>query len=280
MRDAVRLDVRGLRKVYDSHGRRVEAIGDLTFTVEDGTLVCVVGPSGCGKTTLLRCIAGLLPPTAGEVVLGGSPVTGAPAGLAVVFQEYGRSLFPWLRVRENVELPLRAAGVPRARRHQLSHEALAAVGLDDTHNAYPWQLSGGMQQRVAIARAVAYGPRVLLMDEPFAAVDAQTRADLEDLIRSVWQRLGVTLLFVTHDIDEAVYLGQRVIVLSAAPTRVAQDLTIDLPADRDQLTTRADPRFTELRGLVYAEIQKSKRSGPGAAPPVPAADTAQLGRTP
>jgi NitT/TauT family transport system ATP-binding protein len=176
----------------------------------------------------------------------------------VVFQEYGRSLFPWLRVRDNVELPLRSAGVPRDRRRTLVQEALAAVGLDDAVHAYPWQLSGGMQQRVAIARAVAYQPRVLLMDEPFAAVDAQTRADLEDLIRSVWQRLGVTLLFVTHDIDEAVYLGQRVIVLSAAPTRVMEDLDINLPAERDQLTTRGDPRFTELRAHVYAQIQKAK----------------------
>jgi NitT/TauT family transport system ATP-binding protein len=218
----------------------------------------VVGPSGCGKTTLLRCIAGLLPATSGEVEVEGARVTGPPPGLAVVFQEYGRSLFPWLRVRDNVELPLRSAGVPRDRRRTLVQEALAAVGLDDAVHAYPWQLSGGMQQRVAIARAVAYQPRVLLMDEPFAAVDAQTRADLEDLIRSVWQRLGVTLLFVTHDIDEAVYLGQRVIVLSAAPTRVMEDLDINLPAERDQLTTRGDPRFTELRAHVYAQIQKAK----------------------
>ena len=252
------LAVRGLRKVYDGHGRRVEAVGDLTFAVDAGSFVCVVGPSGCGKTTLLRCIGGLLPPTAGEVEVEGKRVTGPPPGLAVVFQEYGRSLFPWLRVRQNVELPLRAAGMPRAERQRLVADALDAVGLADAHAAYPWQLSGGMQQRVAIARAIAYQPRVLLMDEPFAAVDAQTRADLEDLLRSVWQRLGVTLLFVTHDIDEAVYLGQRVIMLSAAPTRVAEDLAIDLPDTRDQLTTRSDPRFTELRSRVYAQIQKAK----------------------
>jgi len=252
------LAVQGLRKVYDSHGRRVEAIRDLTFTVDDGTFVCVVGPSGCGKTTLLRCIAGLLPPTSGEVYVEGTRVTGPPDGLAVVFQEYGRSLFPWLRVRENVELPLRVAGMRGARRRTLVDEALDAVGLSDAHGAYPWQLSGGMQQRVAIARAVAYQPRVLLMDEPFAAVDAQTRADLEDLLRSVWQRLGVTLLFVTHDIDESVYLGQRVLVLSAAPTVVAEDLAIDLPDSRDQLTTRGAPRVTELRSHIYAQIQKAK----------------------
>lgn len=252
------LEISGLHKVYDSHGRRVEAIGDLTFTVPEGAFTCVVGPSGCGKTTLLRCVAGLLAPTAGEVRVAGTAVTGPPPGLAVVFQEYGRSLFPWLRVRDNVELPLRAAKLPRSRRRDLVADALAAVGLADAAGAYPWQLSGGMQQRVAIARAIAYQPKVLLMDEPFAAVDAQTRADLEDLIREVWRRLGVTLLFVTHDIDEAVYLGQRVVVLSASPTRVAEDLAIDLPDTRDQLTTRADARFTELRSRVYAQIQKAK----------------------
>jgi NitT/TauT family transport system ATP-binding protein len=253
------LEVSGLRKVYDGHGRRVEAIGDLTFSVADGEFVCVVGPSGCGKTTLLRCIAGLLPPTSGRVTVDGRPVVGPPPGLALVFQEYGRSLFPWLRVRENVELPLRERRVPRQRRAQLVHEALDAVGLSDAHRAYPWQLSGGMQQRVAIARAIAYEPSVLLMDEPFAAVDAQTRADLEDLIRDVWRRLGVTLLFVTHDIDESVYLGQRVVMLSSAPTNVVESLDIDLPAERDQLTTRADARFTELRGRVYAQIQRAKK---------------------
>ncbi|HEU5474087.1 MAG TPA: ABC transporter ATP-binding protein [Actinophytocola sp.] len=252
------LTVTELNKVYDGHGRRVEAVGELTFTVEPGQFVCIVGPSGCGKTTLLRCIAGLLPPTAGEVWLAGQRVSGPPKGLAVVFQEYGRSLFPWLRVAANVELPLRAAGLSRAARRRQVAEALDAVGLADAHGAYPWQLSGGMQQRVAIARAIAYQPQVLLMDEPFAAVDAQTRADLEDLIRSVWQRFEMTMLFVTHDIDEAVYLGQRVITLSAAPTHIADDIEIDLPAERDQLTTRGAPRFTELRGQVYAQIQKAK----------------------
>jgi NitT/TauT family transport system ATP-binding protein len=254
------LEIRGLRKVYDSHGRQVEAIANLTFSVSAGQLVCVVGPSGCGKTTLLRCLGGLLAPTAGSVHVGGERVTGPPDGLAIVFQEYGRSLFPWLRVNENVDLPLKAKGLPREQRAGLVADALAAVGLADAQSAWPWQLSGGMQQRVAIARAVAFQPRVLLMDEPFAAVDAQTRADLEDLIRSVWQRLGVTLLFVTHDIDEAVYLGQRVVVLSAAPTVVAEDLAIDLPAERDQLTTRADPRFLELRGRIYGHILRAKRA--------------------
>jgi NitT/TauT family transport system ATP-binding protein len=253
------LEVRGLRKVYEGPGRSVEALRDLTFSVEASELVCVVGPSGCGKTTMLRCVAGLLEPTGGEVLLGGTRVAGPPPDLAVVFQEYGRSLFPWMTVRGNVELPLRAKRLPGDRRDRLVRDALAAVGLGDVHGAYPWQLSGGMQQRVAIARAVAYEPQVLLMDEPFAAVDAQTRAELEDLVRSVWHRTGVTIVFVTHDIDEAVYLGQRVLVLSSSPTVVQEDLTVDLPGDRDQLTTRSDPRFTQLRTHVYAQIQKARR---------------------
>jgi NitT/TauT family transport system ATP-binding protein len=252
------LEVEQLRKVYDGHGRSVEAIRDLTFRIDAGELVCLVGPSGCGKTTLLRCIAGLLEATSGRTLLEGRPVTGPPEQMAVVLQEYGRSLFPWMTVAANVELPLKQKGTPKARRRDLVQRALAEVGLTDAGTAHPWQLSGGMQQRVAIARAVAYEPHILLMDEPFAAVDAQTRADLEDLIRRIWQDLGVTVLFVTHDIDEAVYLGQRVVILSNSPTVVQEDLTIELPAARDQLTTRADPRFAELRSHVYAQIQKAK----------------------
>ncbi|MEV1328021.1 ABC transporter ATP-binding protein [Micromonospora costi] len=258
-RTEVLLDVRGMRKVYEGHGRSVEAVRDLTFAVARGDLVCVVGPSGAGKTTLLKCIAGLLAPTGGEVVLEGTAVDGPPPGMAVVFQEYGRSLFPWMTVRRNVELPLKQKKLPKARRSELVHQALEAVGLADVHTAYPWQLSGGMQQRVAIARAIAYEPHILLMDEPFAAVDAQTRADLEDLVRSLWHRLGVTTLFVTHDIDEAVYLGQRVLVLSSAPTVVLDDIAIDLPDERDQLTTRSSTRFAELRGQVFAQIQRAKQ---------------------
>ncbi|MBX6390956.1 MAG: ABC transporter ATP-binding protein [Frankia sp.] len=255
---AVALDVRGLRKVYTGHGRITEAIEHLTFTVDRGQFLCLVGPSGAGKTTLLRCVAGLIEPTAGEVLLDGARVTSPPPGMGVVFQEYGRSLFPWMTVRQNVERPLIEKGMKKAERREAVEEALAAVGLSDSGDAHPWQLSGGMQQRVAIARAVAYRPSIFLMDEPFAAVDAQTRAELEDLVRSLWRRLGVTVLFITHDIDEAVYLGERVLVLSNRPTVVLADVTVDLPADRDQLTTRSDRRFAELRAQVYELIQQAK----------------------
>ncbi|GAA2123216.1 ABC transporter ATP-binding protein [Actinomadura napierensis] len=255
---AALLDVRRLKKVYQGRGRAVEAVRDLTFTVGAGELVCIVGPSGAGKTTLLRCVAGLLGCTSGEVVLEGERVTGPPAGMAVVFQEYGRSLFPWMTVRQNVERPLKEKRIAKAERRRLVDEALDAVGLSKVHDAHPWQLSGGMQQRVAIARAVAYEPHILLMDEPFAAVDAQTRADLEDLVRALWKRLGVTVLFVTHDIDESVYLGQRVIVLSNSPTVVLEEVAVDLPDERDQLTTRSDPRFAELRTRIYKLVQQAK----------------------
>jgi NitT/TauT family transport system ATP-binding protein len=284
--EATILDVRAVQKVYEGKNRSVEAIRDLTFSIPAGEMTCIVGPSGAGKTTLLKCVAGLLDTTSGEIVLEGEQVTGPPRGMAVVFQEYGRSLFPWMTVRQNVELPLKEKKVPRAERTRLVEEALAAVGLADVHGAHPWQLSGGMQQRVAIARAVAYEPHVLLMDEPFAAVDAQTRGELEDLVRDLWKRLGVTVLFVTHDIDEAVYLGQRVIVLSMAPTVVLADVAVDLPAERDQLHTRSLPRFAELRSEVYELIQQAKRGAeaggaPGSGtpkgkadlPPTVAADT-------
>lgn len=253
------LTVTNLKKVYESSTGSVEAIGDISITMRRGELVCIVGPSGCGKTTLLKCIAGLLSPTAGVIELDGARVTAPPPNMALVFQEYGRSLYPWLTVRGNVELPLRHKGLSRAERDRLVDDALTAVGLEHAGKSYPWQLSGGMQQRVAIARAVAYQPEVLIMDEPFAAVDAQTRADLEDLVRRLHLERGMSILFVTHDIDESVYLGERVVVLSKSPTWVQEDLVIDLATERDQITTRALPRFTELRTHVYEQIQRAKR---------------------
>ncbi|MGO1628717.1 MAG: ABC transporter ATP-binding protein [Microbacteriaceae bacterium] len=253
------LKVSSLRKVYESATGSVEAIGDIGFEMGSGELICIVGPSGCGKTTLLKCISGLLAPTSGTVELDGKKVVSPPPNMALVFQEYGRSLYPWLTVRGNVELPLRHKKLQRTEREELVMDALTAVGLDHAADTYPWQLSGGMQQRVAIARAVAYQPEVLIMDEPFAAVDAQTRADLEDLVRRLHRERGMSILFVTHDIDESVYLGERVIVLSKSPTWVQEDLHIDLDDERDQITTRALPRFTELRTHVYEQIQRAKR---------------------
>jgi len=247
-----------LNKVYESKERLVEAIGDLSFEVPAGDFTCIVGPSGAGKTTLLKCLAGLLAPTRGSVRVNGHEVKEPPEEMAVVFQEYGRSLFPWKTVRENVELPLRHRRIAEAERRRLVDSALEAVALSGAGDSYPWQLSGGMQQRVAIARAVAYEPKVMVLDEPFAAVDAQTRADLEDLMLRLWSQLGLTVVFVTHDIDEAVYLGQRVLVLSSSPTRVLDDVKVELPVPRSQAQTRIDPAFAELRTRVYRGVQAAK----------------------
>jgi NitT/TauT family transport system ATP-binding protein len=247
------VSLRRVRKVY-AGGR--EALADITFDVARGEFACVVGPSGAGKTTLLRCMCGLMPPTSGEALFEGAPLRSVPDGIGVVFQDYGRSLFPWLTVARNVDLPLRVRGVQRAARAQRVAEVLASVGLADAGRQYPWQLSGGMQQRVAIARALAYRPDLLLMDEPFASVDAQTRFELEDLILRVRDEFGVTVVFVTHDIDEAIYLADRVVVLSRSPGVVAEIADITLRRPRDQIATKADEAFARYRehilGLVMS----------------------------
>jgi NitT/TauT family transport system ATP-binding protein len=260
------LEVEHLKKTYEGGERPVEAIGDLTFTIGENELVCIVGPSGAGKTTLLKCMAGLLAPTAGEIRLEREPVDGPPERMALVFQEYGRSLYPWLSVRRNVEFPLRRKKLPKAEMRRVVEEALESVGLAGFMDSFPWELSGGMQQRVAIARALAYQPEILLMDEPFASVDAQTRADLEDLVLEVRRRYGITIVFVTHDIDEAVYLSERVVVLTPAPTTVLEILDVPLPHPRNQVTTKELPDFAQLRGHVWRSIKR-----PDEAPAAPAA---------
>jgi NitT/TauT family transport system ATP-binding protein len=246
------LDVRDLTKSYDQAGP--PAMADLTFTVGEREFVCIVGSSGCGKTTMLRCLSGLLAPTSGSVTLDGVAVDGPPKDMAYVFQDYSRSLLPWMTVAGNVRFPLPYKGLSPAQAAVATTEALAAVGLADRGDSYPWQLSGGMQQRVAIARALAYQPRILLMDEPFASVDAQTRADLEDLLLDIWRRYDITVLFVTHDIDEAVYLAQRVLVLRR-PAHVHEIVEVGLPAERDQLATKQLPRFGELRSRVLSSLR-------------------------
>jgi NitT/TauT family transport system ATP-binding protein len=240
------LEITDLTHGYGSH----VAVEKISFQVADGELVSIVGPSGCGKSTLLRCLAGLITPTGGQVVLNGTPVTRVPDRLAVVFQDYSRSLYPWLSVADNVALPLRRTRQPRPARRQAALDALGAVGLAGFASRYPWQLSGGMQQRVAIARALACDPVLLLMDEPFGSVDAQTREDLEDLVLRVRAERDITILVVTHDIDESVYVGDRVIVLTPGPGRVRADVTIGLPAPRDQITTKELREFASLRTEV------------------------------
>ena len=246
------LRIESLAKSYGD----TPAIADIGFEVSEREFVCVVGPSGCGKTTLLKCMSGLLAPTAGRVLLDGKPVLEPPEEMALVFQEYSRSLMPWMSVRNNVTLPLRHKRLEKGERARLVEEAVDAVGLTANLDRYPWQLSGGMQQRVAIARALAYQPQILLMDEPFASVDAQTRADLEDLILAVRERYDVTIVFVTHDIDESVYLSDRIVVLGPSPTSVKEILEVDLPRPRDQVETKELPEFARLRAHVYRLIKR------------------------
>ncbi|UOQ61244.1 ABC transporter ATP-binding protein [Leucobacter rhizosphaerae] len=253
----VRLSVSGLAKSYDTKRGAVPVIADLTFDVRVAEIACIVGPSGIGKTTLLKCLTGLQSITSGSARIDGTLIDGPPEEMALVFQEYTRSLMPWLTVEKNVRLPLRHLRLPAAEREERISSALEAVGLTGAESKYPWQLSGGMQQRVAIARAIAYRPEVLVMDEPFASVDAQTRFELEDLCLRIRAQFGMTIVIVTHDIDEAVYLSDRVIVLGERPARVTRIIDIDFGGPRDQLTTRARPEFAELRTEIFELIRKA-----------------------
>ena len=255
------LEVSQLGKTYGEGENATHAIGSISFGIEEKEFVCVVGPSGCGKTTLLKCMSGLLEPSTGSVAIKGRTVDGPPPEMALVFQEYSRSLLPWMSVRGNVTLPLRHKKLGKGETARLVEEAVDAVDLTGFIDRYPWELSGGMQQRVAIARALAYQPEILLMDEPFASVDAQTRGDLEDLVLRVREQFGVTVLFVTHDIDESVYLADRIVVLTPSPTEVREVLEVDLPHPRDQVDTKELPEFARLRAHVYRLIKREQSGG-------------------
>jgi NitT/TauT family transport system ATP-binding protein len=264
------LSVAGLRHVYGSGPSAHLAIEHLEFEVRDGEFVSIVGPSGCGKTTLLKCTSGLMPPSNGQVALAGEVFDGVPDELALVFQDYKSSLFPWMTVSGNVDFPLAQRDLAKDERRKRIDESLAAVDLADYGEFYPWQLSGGMQQRVAIARALAYRPRVLLMDEPFASVDAQTRAELEDLVLDVRKRFDMTVLFVTHDIDESVYLSDRILVLSKSPAKIIANIEVPLPSPRDQIDTRELEDFVHLRAEIARLIRRAGEGYRGGDEPAPA----------
>jgi NitT/TauT family transport system ATP-binding protein len=247
------VDVEDVAHDYVTRQGVHQVLRSVTIRAYSGEVVCVVGPSGIGKTTLLRIISGLQRPTHGTVSVAGRVLTGPSDAVGLVFQDYSRSLYPWLSVLDNVGLPLRD-GLSRAERLERSRAAIGAVGLDAAEGKRPWELSGGMQQRVAIARALAYRPAVLLMDEPFASVDAQTRCDLEDLTLRVRDDLRQTVVLITHDVDEAVYLADRIVVLHGSPARVIQEIPVAL-GPRDQIETRATTEFARIRSQVHRLIR-------------------------
>jgi len=228
------IELSGLNLTYNGAASQpVTALQDLSLTVSPGELVCLIGPSGCGKSTLLNLIAGFLTPTSGRVQVGGQPVTAPGPDRAMVFQD--PALFPWLTVAGNIEFVLRMQGQGRREREQARERLVKLVGLEEFERAHPHELSGGMRQRVAIARALALQPRVLLMDEPFGALDAQTRERLQDELLQLWQETGTTILFVTHSVEEAAYLGDRVIVLSERPGTVREEVVVGVARPRSRV---------------------------------------------
>jgi NitT/TauT family transport system ATP-binding protein len=257
------LEAIAIDKRFTVHGRTTTVFDAFNFAVAEGSFVSIVGPSGCGKSTLLKLMAGLDMPSGGQVHFKGKPVHGPPQGVIYVFQQYTKSIFPWRTVLDNVAFGLEhQRGLSRRRRYERCEECIRLVGLQGCESYYPSQLSGGMQQRVAIARALVCEPDVLMMDEPFSAVDALTRANLQQLLLSIWERIRVTVVFVTHDVDEAVYLSQRIVSLSRIPARIEDDLRVSLPYPRDQVKTRSDPRFITSREQLLSRILDVEASSP------------------
>jgi NitT/TauT family transport system ATP-binding protein len=250
---SARICARGLGKRYGA----LEVFRDVNLDVGDSEIVSIVGPSGCGKTTLLRCIDGLITPSSGKVDIDGAEVTTPPPGVAMVFQQFG--LFPWKTVFANVAYGLRLAGVPKVEIHERVPRFIKLVGLAGFENAYPYQLSGGMQQRCGLARALAIEPSVLLMDEPFAAVDAQTREILQFELLRIWQLRPTSMVFVTHSIEEAVLMGHRVVVLKGRPAAVFEVIDVDLPHPRTRATL-THPRFAALREHVWTTLMDEAKA--------------------
>jgi NitT/TauT family transport system ATP-binding protein len=238
------------------------ALRGVSLDIEPGTFVAMVGPSGCGKSTLLQILGGLLPATGGEVRLKGKPITGPPREMIYVFQQYNRSLYPWRTVRNNVAFGLEGTGLAGAEIERKCAEYIDLVGLSGFEHHYPHQLSGGMQQRVAVARALVRNPDVLLMDEAFGSVDAQTRAGLQDLLLRLWREYGFTVLFVTHDIDEAIYLAEKIVVLSSSPGSVRTVIETGLDYPRHQVSTRESERYLAHRRHLYSLVFSDSAADP------------------
>jgi NitT/TauT family transport system ATP-binding protein len=256
------IEVRGLGKVFFVNGNALTVFDNLSCRIDKGSFLSIVGPSGCGKSTLLKLIAGLEPPSSGAVIFNDEPIVGPAKGMIYVFQQYTKSIFPWRTVIQNVRFGLSSyKTLPKREAHERCLEYIRLVGLEGYENYYPYQLSGGMQQRVCIARALICEPDVLLMDEPFSAVDALTRAILQELILKIWETIPITILFVTHDVEEALFLSKRIISLSKTPATIREDVIIDLPYPRDQIRTREDERFTALRHRLFSSIFTQEKGG-------------------
>ena len=254
--------MRDVRKSYPAGNTTLNVFHGFDYAIAKGSFLSIIGPSGCGKSTLLKMIAGLEPVSGGKILFRGEPVTAPPKGMIYVFQQYTRSILPWRTVLQNIEFGLESRGRVQARAaRERCMEYVKLVGLEGYEHYFPYQLSGGMQQRVVIARALICEPEVLLMDEPFSAVDAMTRAILQELILKIWEKLSITILFVTHDVDEGVFLSGRIISLSRAPAMLREDCAIDLPYPRDQLVTRALPDFHVYRQQLFSSIFQQEKEG-------------------
>jgi ABC-type nitrate/sulfonate/bicarbonate transport system ATPase subunit len=245
------IQAHNISMTFSTRERQVQAIDDVSVEIPDAHFACIVGASGCGKSTLLNIMAGLIRPTAGAVLVDGQPVEGPAEDRGMVFQRY--TLFPWLKVRENVEFGPKLKGVAKAERRRIADALLEEMGLEEFGHLYPKELSGGMQQRVAIARALANEPKVLLMDEPFGALDALTRAAAQRFLTGIWEQHRRTIVFVTHDIDEAIFLGDTIFVMSPRPGRLLETVTVDIPRPRS-LDDVGTPRFAELKHHVLSLI--------------------------
>ena len=247
----IKVSIRNVVKKYDTRNGEMIALNGANLDIMENEFICVIGPSGCGKSTLLNIIAGLLEPTSGAVIVDGRTVGGTCGDRGVVFQQY--ALFPWLTVKKNVQFVLKLQGKSQKEMDAIAEKYIKMVGLEKFIDSYPKELSGGMKQRVAIARAYAVNPSVLLMDEPFGALDAQTRTQLQTELLKTWQEENKTCFFVTHDIEEAIVLASRVVIMSARPGRIKEIIDIDIPHPRDQ-ATKMSPRFVELKNYIWSQV--------------------------
>ena len=247
----IKLKIQNVSKNYDARNAKVTALNKVDLEIRENEFVCVIGPSGCGKSTLLNIIAGLIEPSQGKVFLDGEEIKGTGKERGVVFQQY--ALFPWLTVLENVKFGLKLQKLPDKEATEIAMRYIKSVDLEDFVNAYPKELSGGMKQRVAIARAYAVNPEVLLLDEPFGALDAQTRAQLQTELLNTWQTEKKTCFFITHDVDEAILLASRIIIMSARPGRIKQILDVDIPYPRTQ-ETKNSAKFLEMKAEIWNEV--------------------------